>query len=257
MGYNVFESSLLENTVISLQLIKINEKKRKPKKKKKTKLKHHFSGHPYKVFYKRKKKEERENKQLGTIMTMHSTYTDKASIPLGGSTVKFCSIGEQGILSFYWNTSALSPHNWELVTGTKDRWLIKKASDIRLHLLSPVNILFSALTPFHVLKFNDFSSKLNQLMTSKPMKWRSLVSHCTIRETEEPRNSKYCPQSHNKRQNWDSSQAWFQTSSSWMFNSIDKQVQIFLRDTNIYPLTLFRPLKTNSCTHLNCFRYFH
>ena len=37
MGYNVFESSLLESTVISLQLIKINEKKKKTKKKKKDK----------------------------------------------------------------------------------------------------------------------------------------------------------------------------------------------------------------------------
>ena len=37
MAYNVFESSLLENTVISLQLIKINEKKKKTKKKKKDK----------------------------------------------------------------------------------------------------------------------------------------------------------------------------------------------------------------------------
>lgn len=164
-------------------------------------------------------------------MTMHSTYTDKTSIPLEGSTVKFCIMGEQGILCFYWNTSALFSHNWELLTGTKDRWLIKKANDIRLPLLNPVNILFSALSPFHVLKFNDFSSKLNQLMTSKPMKWGSLVSHCTIMETEEPRNSKYCPQSHNKRQNWDSSQAWFQTSSSWMSNSTDKEVQIFPSNT--------------------------
>ena len=79
----------------------MKKKKENQKKKKKTKMKHHFSGHPYKVFYKKKKKKERKYKQLGTIMTMYSTYTDKASIPLEGSTVKFCSMGEQGILSFY------------------------------------------------------------------------------------------------------------------------------------------------------------
>ena len=60
MGYNVFESSLLESTVISLQLIKINEKKKKTKKKKRQNWNTIFLDILTKFFIK-KKKRKKEN----------------------------------------------------------------------------------------------------------------------------------------------------------------------------------------------------